>query len=319
MTQPESPTPSENSPNTPARLAQEAARPWQWSIASWGLILLGPLAAVAFVVTRSEPVVTPVRTMSQETLELNVKRQTRDGRPMVQNLVVATLPEAAGHRLTGERLPDTWRQQEANYRPFELVVPAGGVVWHEPPPEGLGRRALRAWIGNNDEPRLLAEGRPLDVPAYLAAIGVSFDQMQAPNPLTPWLVPLAVGVGAGLALAGASRLVGGPRESGFGFGDLATTDNPEPTKVDLAAIAAEQRAKAAELDGYLDSVVAGGVSEADNVETEEEADPTPAPPARQPPRTLTQDATTRHVPKNKEPASYDSGEFYPTAVGSKRG
>ncbi len=308
-----------SSVNAPAQLAREASRPWQWSIASWGLILLGPLAAVAFLVTRPEPVVTPLRTMSRDALQRNIKQQTRDGRPMVRNLSVTPLPGNSGHRLTGERLPDRRSRETTPYSTFELVVPLGGTVWQEPPPEGLGGRALQAWI-RGDEPRLLANGQPLELPTYLETVDVPFEMQAAADDSWQWVVPLLTGLAAGLSLAGVSRLVGGPREGGFGFGDLSKVKNPEPTKVDLAAIAAEQRAKAAELDSYLDTVVVAGGSEPEDADepAEQTEGQTPTTPAKQPPRQLTQDAAPRYAPAAKADASYDGGEFYPTAVGSKR-
>jgi hypothetical protein len=305
--------------NTPKQLASEAARPWSWSLATWGLILLGPLAAAASVVTRPEPVVTPLRTLAKADLERDIGRSHRDGRLLLRNLVVQPLAEDAGDRLTGERVWN-WRDDDAPYMPFELVVPSQGVTWRQPPADEGGWRRLRRWM-NDDEPALLADGQPMELTAFLAETGVTFDQRPPEGSAeAEWLLPMLAGLAGGLALAGTSRLVGGPRESGFG--DLAKVKNPEPPKVDLKAIEAEQRAKAQQLDSYLDEVVAGGgEAVADNEdagdpddETDNAVAPTAIPAGPATPRQLVQDDAPRPVAEEKEALDYDSGEFYPTAT-----
>jgi hypothetical protein len=300
--------------NDPAILAKEAARPWRWSIATFGLILLGPLAAAAYVVTRPEPVQTPVRTMAREDLARDLNRAGRNDEPLLRNLAVQELRDDAGHRLTGERILSTRR---GVYSDFEMVVPADGVVWREPY-QGNNWRQLRRWF-REDDPAMAGDGATLTLPAYLASVEADFDVLpQKGSPREKWFLPMAAGVVGGLGLAAVSRLALGPRQPGLGLGELANVKNPEPTKPDLAAIEAAERAKAAQIDAYMDSVLAGA-PQAEAAPTAitnvDDAGAQPPAAAKAPQRQLTQDDDApRPTAADKEDVDYVDRGFYPTAV-----
>ncbi len=102
---------------------------------------------------------------------------------------------------------------------------------------------------------------------------------------------------------------------------MSKVRNDDPPKVDHAAIEAQQRAKAAELDSYLDEVVTGAGESPDDdepVAVEETTPDTVAATTPATPRKLTQDSKRPAVQTQEEEERDYSGEFYPTVVKGRR-